>query len=91
MRITGSIEKALALRRSPDAAQSSPAAALSSPGQAGDQVQLSGMGAQISQSLSTRRTANVIELADAVSAGQYHPDPKAVSHSIIEQAVSIAA
>jgi anti-sigma28 factor (negative regulator of flagellin synthesis) len=91
MRITGFIQKALAPQRSPDSAQGSPASAVSSPAPSSDQVQLSGMGAQLAQSLSTRAAANVSELADAVSAGQYHPDSLAIGNSIIEHAVSAAA
>lgn len=91
MRINGSIQRTAAAQNQAAAVASRPTSASSSTATSSDRVQLSGVGAQVFQALHAHPSASIAELADAVSAGRYHPDPNAVSASIVQHAMSVAA
>lgn len=56
----------------------------------GDRVQLSGLLAHLSESLSSQHSARLSELTAAVSAGRYFPDAGAASAGIIQDSMATA-
>lgn len=55
----------------------------------GDQIQLSQLGAHLSESNSSEHSAKISELAAAVSGGRYNVDAKAVSADIIQHTLAL--
>jgi flagellar biosynthesis anti-sigma factor FlgM len=53
----------------------------------GDQIELSQLGAQLSESNSSERGAKISDLAAAVSGGRYQVDANAVSDNIIQHSL----
>ncbi|HUJ49675.1 MAG TPA: hypothetical protein VLW25_05735 [Bryobacteraceae bacterium] len=61
---------------------------ISAPAASGDQIGLSGLGAQLSQGISFEHSAKLSQLSEAVSSGRYRPDAAAVSASIIQHSLA---
>jgi len=61
---------------------------ISAPAASGDQIGLSGLGAQLSQGISFEHSTKLSQLSEAVLSGRYRPDAAAVSASIIQHSLA---
>jgi hypothetical protein len=87
MKISGATQKTGVIGVSGGARRGADKTGVSAASAGNDQVQLSGLGKELSARGSAQRVAKLSELTSAVSAGGYGPEANLISASIIENSL----
>jgi len=88
MKISGPVNKSGEVQPAGRSSGQPASRSVTAPG--GDRIQLSGLGAALSQAVSAQLGVKLSGLQDAVSAGRYRPDAGVVSTSIIQHSLAVA-